>query len=459
MDPSRLSGLLPPVGRAVRRAGLQAVDERYPGGLPEMQPTWVAGRDRALDRQPGQRPDPRDRRRRHVGLGEVLLHYPSGERFHGVSRPDLPRAPAVAPAVLLLRARSRRPHSGPIWSSGSTPSRARLRPVGRPERLAGRPVAGTFDTPLGTPLRCPSPDEARTSPVTDRRDRPRRGARDADEVAPPEGAPRAVRPADARLRRSMRLAPRPASRPLVVYSPPDRGDPRRLRRASPTSPSRTSRAERPTRWPRRSRSCRPTWPRSSSSTGTCRSSRPTCSRRCSTAAPGVGRGDRRWSASSPSIRPASDGSSATTTARVERIVEARDATEDELEIDEINAGIYAIDVAWLRRRIADLQPVAGDRRAVPDRARSRSPGPTAGPIATIEVGDDGTLLGINDRAAAGRRDIPAPRADQRPPSPRRRDDARPDDGLGRCRGRRWPPTSSSSRTSSCAAGRRSGRGP
>ena len=41
---------------------------------------------------------------------------------------------------------------------------------------------------------------------------------------------------------------------------------------------------------------------------------------------------------------------------LERIVEARDATEDELEIDEINAGLYAFDVAWLRRRIADLRP-------------------------------------------------------------------------------------------------------
>ena len=46
------------------------------------------------------------------------------------------------------------------------------------------------------------------------------------------------------------------------------------------------------------------------------------------------------------------------TARVERIVEAKDATRDELAINEINAGLYAFDVAWLRRRIAALDPSA-----------------------------------------------------------------------------------------------------
>ena len=59
---------------------------------------------------------------------------------------------------------------------------------------------------------------------------------------------------------------------------------------------------------------------------------------------------------------------------VERIVEARDATEDELEIDEINAGIYAFDAAWLRRADRRPAPLAGHRRAVPDRARRARPG-------------------------------------------------------------------------------------
>ena len=40
--------------------------------------------------------------------------------------------------------------------------------------------------------------------------------------------------------------------------------------------------------------------------------------------------------------------------RVERIVEERDATEDELDITEINAGLYAFDVAWLRQRLPDI---------------------------------------------------------------------------------------------------------
>ena len=41
---------------------------------------------------------------------------------------------------------------------------------------------------------------------------------------------------------------------------------------------------------------------------------------------------------------------------VERIVERKDATDDELAINEVNAGLYAFDAAWLRR---------------PDRRRSR----------------------------------------------------------------------------------------
>jgi bifunctional UDP-N-acetylglucosamine pyrophosphorylase/glucosamine-1-phosphate N-acetyltransferase len=82
---------------------------------------------------------------------------------------------------------------------------------------------------------------------------------------------------------------------------------------------------------------------------------------------------------------------------VERIVEARDASEDELEIDEINAGIYAFEVAWLRRRIGDLHPspATGELYLTELVALARAEGH---PIASVEVGDDGTLLGINDRA-------------------------------------------------------------
>jgi bifunctional UDP-N-acetylglucosamine pyrophosphorylase / glucosamine-1-phosphate N-acetyltransferase len=44
--------------------------------------------------------------------------------------------------------------------------------------------------------------------------------------------------------------------------------------------------------------------------------------------------------------------------RVMRIVEEKDATDDERAIDETNAGIYVIDGAWIRRRIGDLRPSA-----------------------------------------------------------------------------------------------------
>lgn len=82
---------------------------------------------------------------------------------------------------------------------------------------------------------------------------------------------------------------------------------------------------------------------------------------------------------------------------VERIVEVKDADEDELEIDEINAGIYAMDAAWLRARIGDLRPspTTGELYLTELVALARADGRT---IATVEVGDDGSLAGINDRA-------------------------------------------------------------
>jgi len=82
---------------------------------------------------------------------------------------------------------------------------------------------------------------------------------------------------------------------------------------------------------------------------------------------------------------------------VVRIVEVRDATEDELEIDEINAGIYAFDAAWLRGRIGSLSPspATGELYLTELIALARA---DDRPVATVDVGDDGTLLGINDRS-------------------------------------------------------------
>jgi bifunctional UDP-N-acetylglucosamine pyrophosphorylase/glucosamine-1-phosphate N-acetyltransferase len=83
--------------------------------------------------------------------------------------------------------------------------------------------------------------------------------------------------------------------------------------------------------------------------------------------------------------------------QVLRIVEHKDATAEELEIEEVNAGVYAFDAAWLRHRIGDVKPspVSGEfylpelvQLARDDRR----------PVVSLEVEDDGTLTGINDRA-------------------------------------------------------------
>ncbi len=83
--------------------------------------------------------------------------------------------------------------------------------------------------------------------------------------------------------------------------------------------------------------------------------------------------------------------------QVLRIVEQKDATPEELEIDEVNAGVYAFDAAWLRRRIADVKPspVSGEfylpALVVLAREDRRA-------VVSVEVEDDGTLSGINDRS-------------------------------------------------------------
>jgi bifunctional UDP-N-acetylglucosamine pyrophosphorylase/glucosamine-1-phosphate N-acetyltransferase len=83
--------------------------------------------------------------------------------------------------------------------------------------------------------------------------------------------------------------------------------------------------------------------------------------------------------------------------QVLRIVEQKDATPEELDIEEINAGVYAFDAEWLRLRIGDVRPspVSGEfylpelvTLAHEDRR----------PVVSVEVDDDGTLAGINDRS-------------------------------------------------------------
>ena len=114
---------------------------------------------------------------------------------------------------------------------------------------------------------------------------------------------------------------------------------------------------------------------------------------------------------------------------MERIVEARDASAGELETNEINAGVYAFDAAWLRRRIEALSPRL-QRRAVPHGPRplAREDGRI---VSAVGFDDDGTLDGINDRSQLAAGGVGPARADQRGPHARRRDDARPVDCLHR----------------------------
>jgi len=83
--------------------------------------------------------------------------------------------------------------------------------------------------------------------------------------------------------------------------------------------------------------------------------------------------------------------------QVIRIVEEKDASPGERQIEEINAGVYAFDAAWLRRRIGDVKPspVSGEfyLPALVELARDDRL-----PVVSLDVEDDGTLVGINDRS-------------------------------------------------------------
>jgi bifunctional UDP-N-acetylglucosamine pyrophosphorylase / glucosamine-1-phosphate N-acetyltransferase len=82
---------------------------------------------------------------------------------------------------------------------------------------------------------------------------------------------------------------------------------------------------------------------------------------------------------------------------VESIVEARDATEEELAGNEINAGLYAFDGPWLRRRIAGLEPSAttGELYLTDLVRMAREDGRL---VSAVAFEDDGRFDGINDRS-------------------------------------------------------------
>jgi len=82
---------------------------------------------------------------------------------------------------------------------------------------------------------------------------------------------------------------------------------------------------------------------------------------------------------------------------VDRIVERKDATDDELAVTEINSGLYAFDAVWLRGRIASLKPSpkTGELYLTELVELARQDGRV---VVALTVDDDGRLLGINDRA-------------------------------------------------------------
>ena len=82
---------------------------------------------------------------------------------------------------------------------------------------------------------------------------------------------------------------------------------------------------------------------------------------------------------------------------VERIVEAKDATSDELAGNEVNAGLYAFDAAWLRRRIGALTPsgTTGELYLTDLVRLAREDGRI---VSAVGFEDDGRFDGINDRS-------------------------------------------------------------
>ena len=141
---------------------------------------------------------------------------------------------------------------------------------------------------------------------------------------------------------------------------------------------------------------------------------------------------------------------------VERIVEARDATPEELAGNEVNAGLYAFDAAWLRRRIDALAPSAATGELyLTDLIRlAREDGRI---VSAVAVRGRRPVRRHQRPIAAGRGRVEHARPAQRGAHAQRGHDARPVHGLPRLDGRPRRPTSPSNRTSSCAARRASGR--
>ena len=96
------------------------------------------------------------------------------------------------------------------------------------------------------------------------------------------------------------------------------------------------------------------------------------------------------------VRDGAHGSNGGQGASVARIVEARDATDDELLIDEMNAGLYAFDEAKLRAAIAELKnDNAQSEYYLTDTIGRLSSGGER--IVPVLADDYRSVLGVNDR--------------------------------------------------------------
>jgi bifunctional UDP-N-acetylglucosamine pyrophosphorylase/glucosamine-1-phosphate N-acetyltransferase len=82
--------------------------------------------------------------------------------------------------------------------------------------------------------------------------------------------------------------------------------------------------------------------------------------------------------------------------RVRQVIEERDASPAERQIDEINVGLYAFDASWLRGRLADVTPSASNGElylpALVELALL-----DGRPVVALNVEPDIALQGINDR--------------------------------------------------------------
>jgi bifunctional UDP-N-acetylglucosamine pyrophosphorylase/glucosamine-1-phosphate N-acetyltransferase len=84
---------------------------------------------------------------------------------------------------------------------------------------------------------------------------------------------------------------------------------------------------------------------------------------------------------------------------VRRIVEEKDATEDEREIQLVNGGLYAFEAAWLRERIGQIKPstTTGELYLTSLVGLADEDGRPAVTWTEEDAADEWTLGGINDR--------------------------------------------------------------